>query len=60
MKVIERSPIGGEGRPPSFGDRIISMNLELIRAYLTKDLTLGSMPSISSSRPTNYYDRSTI
>lgn len=43
-----------------FRDQIISMNLELIQSYLTKDFGVRSMPASSTPGSPNKYDRSAI
>lgn len=56
-QVFERLP---RATLIDFRDQIISMNLELIQSYLTKDFGMRSMPASSSPRSPNKYDRSAI
>ena len=56
-QVFERLP---RATLIDFRDQIISMNLELIQSYLTKDFGVRSMPASGSPRSPNKYDRSAI
>ena len=56
-QVFERIP---RATLIDFRDQIISMNLELIQSYLTKDFGVRSMPASSTPGSANKYDRSAI
>jgi hypothetical protein len=56
-QVFERLP---RATLIDFRDQIISMNLELIHSYLTKDIRVRSMPASSTPGSPNKYDRSAI
>jgi hypothetical protein len=56
-QVFERLP---RATLIDFRDQIISMNLELIQSYLTKDFGVRSMPASSTPGSPNKYDRSAI
>lgn len=56
-QVFERLP---RATLIDFRDQIISMNLELIQSYLTKDFGVRSMPASSTPGSPKKYDRSAI